>query len=110
MNIVVERVAVRRNPLPVKRSCSTWAPSDKRQGRSDLVIALARKLDHGIADIVDEIDVIAGAAVHRVGPDPAVELVVAAVCRTDVVSAQAEDLVCDDDVPLRVSLPPVPLM
>ena len=45
----------------------------------DGVVALIGVLDHGVADIVDEIDVVAGAALHQVGAAPAVEQIVAAV-------------------------------
>ena len=36
-------------------------------------------LDHGVAGIVDEIDVVAGAALHQIGAAHAVEQIVAAV-------------------------------
>ena len=50
----------------------------------------AAPLEHHVADIVDDIDVVAGAAGHGVGADAAVEEVVAAVAVKGVVALQAE--------------------
>ena len=48
-------------------------------GRKHRVGALAAVLDHDIAGIVDEVGVVAGAAVHGVRPDTAVEEIAAAI-------------------------------
>src|SRR6478672_5291070 len=49
--------------------------------RQDRVVALVGVLRHHVADVVDDIGVVAKAAGHRVGAGAAVEPVVAAVAR-----------------------------
>ena len=82
-------------PTPVKRSFSTLAAERiGGEGGADRRRCLRPTFSFTtVADIVDEIDVVAGAAVHRVGAGAAVELVVAAIAVEDVVAAEAEDLV-----------------
>ena len=58
-------------------------------GREDRVVALAGALDHRVAGIVDEIDVVAGTAAHGVGAGAAVEQIVAGVAEERVRQAVA---------------------
>ena len=111
MDLVVERVAGAGEAAAAGEAQLLDIGAERISGErgADLVGALARILDHAVADIVDEIDVVAGAAAHRVGAGAAVELVVAAMAVQGVVAAEAEDLV-RAPVPLSVSSPPVPLM
>ena len=56
------------------------------------VVALGRVLDHHVADIVDDIGVVAGTADHGVGADAAIEDVAAGIAEDGVRRAVAEAL------------------
>ena len=60
------------------------------QRRIDAVHALAGGLGDAVAGIVDDIDVVAGAALHRVGTDAAVEHVAVRAAIEEVVAIAAE--------------------
>ena len=48
-------------------------------GRENRVVAFAGILDHCVTDIVDEVDVAAGRAIHRIGTGVAVEQIVSGI-------------------------------
>ena len=70
---------------------------DRREHR---VVALAGVLDDGVAGIVDEVDVVAGAADHEVGAGAAVENIVAGVAEDRV--AQAVAVALQSALPCRI--------
>ena len=90
-------VSVRFSTLAAKR-----VVGERRQHRVGAFVGVLR---HHVADIVDDVGVVAEAADHRVGADAAVEPVVAAVAGERVGAAAADDVLDAGDDAKPVALP-----
>ena len=76
-------------PVPVSTRFSTFAAERVGHARANRVRALARRLGHDVAGVVDDVGVVPGTAGHRVGAGAAVERVVAGVARQALASVVA---------------------
>ena len=76
--------------LDVEPSTEVQAGADRALDRID---ACACKLGDGVADVVDEIEIIAGLSMHVVGTGAAVEGIVAESAKQEIVPAEAEEAI-----------------
>ena len=91
---------------------------ERVRGRGqDRVVTVAGELGDGVADVVDDVGVVAAATVHRIGADAAIEAIVAGAAPEIVVALppfrsslpEEPSSWSSSPPPLRVSLPFEPL-